>query len=275
MVELRTPLPWTMALCLCGTGGAVPAWRRWLGRGVGWLAVALSFGFIGTRIGRGVAWNLVLQHWQPLALAVVAGALIYGFAGFLLAEAWRRLLTAEPTARPASRYHAVYGRTHIAKYLPGNVFHFAGRQWLGRTLGHTQATLAVGSVAETALLVMVAGALALPLAANRLGGLPDLVVLAVVLGLLTALFVPRPRQWLPSTPRLARAALLYGVFFLVAGGVRPLVLSLDAAGKTGLGTAVSAFALGWGRWLRDPRRRGRDRGSGSNSDHGPRRSARA
>jgi hypothetical protein len=224
----------------------VTARRRWLGRGIGWLAVALSLGFIGTRISRDLAWNLILQHLQPLALAVAVGALIYGLAGLLLAEAWRQLLATEPTGRPASRYHAVYGRTQIAKYLPGNVFHFAGRQWLGRALGHSQAVLALASVTETALLVAVAGALALPLAADHLGGLPDLVVLAVVLGLLTALLVPRLRQWLPATPRLTRAALLYGAFFLVAGGVLWLLaLSLDAAGQLGLWTAVSAFALCW------------------------------
>ena len=221
----------------------MPAWRRRLGLAVGWLAVGLSFVFIGMQVRQGLDWDLVLDRLQPLALAIAIGTLIYGLAGFLLAEAWRQLLSGEPTARPASRYHAVYGRTQIAKYLPGNLFHFAGRQWLGRGLGHTQTTLALASVAETVLLVAVASALALPLAGERLGGLPAAALLLGLALIVAALLWRR----LPPALRLSRASLLYAMFFMVAGGILwLLVLSLDGGqGTPGPWIDVSALALAW------------------------------
>ena len=108
---------------------------RRLGRVLGWLAVALAFGFIGARLWQGGAWDLIRPRLELLLLATTGGALIYGVAGFLLSAAWREILAAERPPGPALAYHAVYGRTQIAKYLPGNCFHFVGRQVLGRALG--------------------------------------------------------------------------------------------------------------------------------------------
>ena len=70
-----------------------------------------------------------------------------------------------PSTEPSSarQYYAVYGRTQIAKYLPGNCFHFAGRQLLGRRLGHGQRRLALASLIETILAIAIACGLALPL----------------------------------------------------------------------------------------------------------------
>jgi hypothetical protein len=140
-----------------------------LGRGLGGLAVALSFAFIGERLWQGGAWDLLRTRLEPLVLATLGGALLYGLSGFLLSAAWRQILAVERPPGPAARYHAVYGRTQIAKYLPGNVFHFVGRQVLGRELAHSQAALALASLLEAMLLVAVALSLALPLALARLG----------------------------------------------------------------------------------------------------------
>ena len=175
-------------------------------------------------------------------------------AGFLLAEAWRQLSSGEPTARPASRYHAIYGRTQIAKYLPGNLFHFAGRQWLGRGLGHTQTTLALASVAETVLLVAVASALALPLASERLGGLPAAALLlgvALIVAPLLRRRLPRrsdwaaPRSSAPYSPGCGRHS------FAAGSGSRR-----GAGHAGGPWIDVSALALAWiaGFVSRVPRR---------------------
>jgi hypothetical protein len=229
----------------------VPAPLRQLGRVIGWFAVGLSFVFIGMQVSRTLEWDLVLDRLQPFALAVAIGVLIYGLAGLLLAEAWRQLLSAEPTAHPARLYHAVYGRTQIAKYLPGNVFHFAGRQWLGRDLGHTQTNLALASVAETVLLIAVASALALPLVANHVG----LSLVANDLGKLTAAVLlglalvgaPLLRGRLGPALRLSRAALLYSVFFLLTGGVLWLLILSLGGGRDASGPwiGLSALALAW------------------------------
>jgi hypothetical protein len=117
---------------------------RRLGRVLGWLVVALALGFVGARLWQGGAWDLVRPR-LGLLLATTGGALLYGLAGFLLSAAWREILAAERPPGPAAAYHAVYGRTQIAKYLPGNCFHFVGRQILGRALGHSQGAFFAGA----------------------------------------------------------------------------------------------------------------------------------
>ena len=234
---------------------------RRLGRVLGGLVVALAFGFIGARLWQGGAWDLLRPRLELLLPAATGGALIYGVAGLLLSTAWREILAAERAPGPAAAYHAIYGRTQIAKYLPGNCFHFVGRQVLGRTLGHSQAALALASLAEAGLLIAVAASLALPLAASRLGGWS--LLLPAGAGLALALSFAAPRL-LPvrfgsgsATPlargaaarrRLLRALGLHVAFFAAAGGVLWLLAALlvaPQAAAPGPLTCIGALALAW------------------------------
>ena len=162
--------------------------------------------------------------------ATLAGALLYGLSGFLLSAAWRELLGAERPPGQAAGYHAVYGRTQIAKYLPGNCFHFVGRQVLGRALGHSQAALALASLLEAALLTAVAAGLALPLALDRPGDGALTLLAGAGLALTLTLAAPRllpARLWpgsgaarragLPAAGRLLRALALHVAFFVHGG----------------------------------------------------------
>jgi len=137
--------------------------RGRVSRLLGWSLTGVALGFVGWQLTQGGTWQLAGDHLERLAPAVLLGAITYALASFLLAEAWRQLLGADAGSAPAAAYHAVYGRTQIIKYLPGNVFHFAGRQILGRCLGHEQAALALASMAEILLLLLVAASLAAPL----------------------------------------------------------------------------------------------------------------
>jgi hypothetical protein len=233
---------------------------RQLGRRLGWLLVGLSFWFIGARLWRAAPWGLVRARLEVLLPVVAGGALAYGLAGFLLAAAWRQILAAGGRSGPPAGYHAIYGRSQIAKYLPGNCFHFVGRQVMGRALGHSQAALALASLIETALLVALATALALPLAEARIGAwalaLPAgaLLFLALTLaasGLLGARIRPTAdagRSRGPAAGALVRAAVLQGAFFAVAGGVLwGLAAALAGPGSQALGplTSLSSLALAW------------------------------
>jgi glycosyltransferase 2 family protein len=234
---------------------------RRLGRGLGWLAVALALGFVGARLWQGGLWDLVRQHLGLLLLATTGGALIYGVAGFLLSAAWREILAAQRPPGPAAAYHAVYGRTQIAKYLPGNCFHFVGRQVLGPALGHSQAALALASLVEGILLLAVAASLALPLALPRFGGwslvlpagaLAALALVSATPGLPRARFrpddgAPAARSGAYRAGRLLRALVLQTAFFAAAGGVLWLLaagLVAPAAGPGAL-TSIGALALAW------------------------------
>ncbi|MGH6898566.1 MAG: hypothetical protein ACREJ5_18765, partial [Geminicoccaceae bacterium] len=203
------------------------------------------------------------------ALAVSVGTLIYGLAGLLLAEAWRQLLGPGAAGADPWRERALYGRTQIAKYLPGNCFHLVGRQVLGKRLGHGHGPLVLASLGEAASLLLVAGALALPLVWSELertlGMAPGWLVLAtaglvaVVIGLngrrvgawraRLALHAGGPPigAW---APRVLRAGLLHAAFFVVAGlvlwGVAAAIRDPAAPGL-GPTAAVSSMAMAW--WL--------------------------
>lgn len=96
----------------------------------------------------------------------------YGGAYFLLAVAWHRILG--QMARidvPFGASAYVYCLANIAKYVPGSVFHFAGRQLLGARVGWKQADIARATVLEIgANVTAVAAIIALAIAFS-----PDLV----------------------------------------------------------------------------------------------------
>jgi hypothetical protein len=240
--------------------GARQLLHRRLGRWLGWLLVALSFWFVGARLWQAAPWTLVRARLEPLLLVTMGSALVYGVAGFLLSAAWRQILSAEQPPGPAAGYHAIYGRSQIAKYLPGNCFHFAGRQVLGTALGHSQAALALASVVETALLTVLAAGLGLPLALTRLSAWSIALPAGALLVLALALAAPRlltARLWPPAVDQavhglsigvLLRAASLHGTFFGIAGGVLWLLTATAGGpGATALGplTSISAMALAW------------------------------
>lgn len=240
--------------------GPLPMRRRQLGRWLGWLLVGLSFWFVGGRLSQAAPWDLVRTHLEALLPVTIGGALVYGLAGFLLSAAWRQVLSAGQPPGPASGYHAIYGRSQIAKYLPGNCFHFVGRQVLGSALGHSQAALALASLVETALLVTLAAGLALPLALTRLGVWSIVLPAGALLALALTLAAPRLLAagcWPAATAggvgglgatALLRAAALQAAFFALAGCVLwSLAAAMGGPGPVavGPGTSVSALALAW------------------------------
>ena len=242
---------------------------RTVGRLFGWLVVALALGFLGHQLWLGNPLALAGAHAGELALAVAAGTLVYALAGLALAEAWRQLLGPGPAAAYPRQHRILYGRTQIAKYLPGNVFHLVGRQVLGRRLGHAQGALALASLAEAVSLLLVAGALALPLVWSgiaRLPAMPPAWLVVVAAGLITAGVAAalaglggrirdragvtprigeRSRRW---APRVLRAGLLHTLFFVVAGLVLwAVAAAIQDPARPALGpiVAISTMAAAW------------------------------
>ncbi|MGH6921830.1 MAG: hypothetical protein ACREJ0_29535 [Geminicoccaceae bacterium] len=226
------------------------------------MAVAASLGFIGLQLWQHAPWRLASTHLEALAAAVIGGTLLYGLAGFLLSSAWHQLLGATRSAASIRWHHAVYGRTQIAKYLPGNVFHLVGRQVMGRRLGHGQGRLAIASLLEALLLMLTAAALSLPIAWRWLdqGPLWLLAFAGPVLALIVVRCARRHNLALrdlaqsvdcassPAVLRLLRAACLYALFFLAVAAIFwMLALSVAEPGRPSidLASSVSVVALAW------------------------------
>ena len=173
-----------------------------------------------------------------------------------MSTAWRQILALERPPGPAAGYHAVYGRSQIAKYLPGNCFHLVGRQLLGRELGHSQAALAMATLLEAALLVALAASLAAPLARPWLGGWAASLPVAALagLGLLCAGERLLPQRWWPlpgragERGRLLAALACHGAFFALAAGLLWLLVatvSARAPGMPGPLMCLAALACAW------------------------------
>jgi len=92
------------------------------------------------------------------AWSAVAGlALIYGLSNLMLALAWWNLLGQLGVSTSRSWAMRVYGITQIAKYVPGNIFHLAGRQVIGMGAGLPGWTLAKVTVWELGLISVTGG----------------------------------------------------------------------------------------------------------------------
>lgn len=99
-----------------------------------------------------------------MALATLAGALIYSGAVALLAWTWLCVQRAAAGAgMPAAPMVRIYCISQFAKYLPGNVGHYVGRHVWARQHGISHLALVAAALAEAAMLVFAAIAWAAPL----------------------------------------------------------------------------------------------------------------
>jgi hypothetical protein len=195
------------------------------------------------------------QLGQPLWFLLLGLAVLYGMANRLLAQAWfliLRSLRAEIGAGLAVR---VYARSQIGKYVPGNIFQFAGRQVLGVAAGVPGGTLLRSTGLELGLIIAAGAAAALLLPAYLgLASVGPRVALALSLGgygLGLGLI-----SWsLGRTlgPQVRQGWLLQSVFLLASGTIfLGLLLALLARGPMAIGLSpwlwpgvVGAFVLAW------------------------------
>lgn len=176
---------------------------------------------------------------EALTVAVATAA-VYGATLYLLAFAWSMTLL-RPGPNPADLSAAVkaYAVTSFAKYLPGNVFHFVGRQVAAKRMGLTHIAAGQASAVEVGGHLLVAALLTvalLPFAAADVSwadtlpvppayGLP-LLVLGLAISI-AALYHFARGKWtvplLPSWRRLCLAALCQLVFFLLYAALGALM----------------------------------------------------
>lgn len=75
-----------------------------------------------------------------LSLILILAA-IYGAANIILASAWRILMVGLEQSISSRIATRIYGLTQLAKYVPGNIFQFAGRQFLAMSHGFQEKRL--------------------------------------------------------------------------------------------------------------------------------------
>ncbi len=93
-----------------------------------------------------------------ILLALVGGSLAYALLLWLcMAPGWWWLTRLYGRTAPPLPTAAVWCRTQIVKYLPGNVAHYLGRQMLGTRVGLHQAEMAAASLLELVSILAAAG----------------------------------------------------------------------------------------------------------------------
>lgn len=177
---------------------------------------------------------------------IVVFSLIYGLSNLMLVLAWWSLLRQFGASIHFAWALRAYGTSQIAKYVPGNIFHLAGRQAIGVSAGMAGWPLAKSMVWELGLISATGGLfglLVLPLLLPRLSVPVSVGMFVVVIGLM-AVFLSR---FLGS---FVMRAFGWDVGFLLISGILfvGLIQLLSAAPIAGLSAwfaLIGAYVLAW------------------------------
>ncbi len=143
---------------------ATQTFARWAGR----LLSILAMGFLALTFWRNPEAFSPLLAERGILLASAGLGLVYGLMVAFMALPWRQLMLCfADNPVPAPLVYRSFLTTQIAKYLPGNVLHFAGRhlQLSAAGVGHRPlfnallweiATVLGGAVLAICLLLVVA-----------------------------------------------------------------------------------------------------------------------
>jgi uncharacterized membrane protein YbhN (UPF0104 family) len=140
-----------------------PKQRRLLAGAASTVGVALAIGGLWYlwRFVQDLAWAELwtsLTAWQIGAVFLLVPVMALG--NTWLASSWRAILGDVGGTLSPARAHAIFSLTHLARYLPGNVVHIAGRQVLAMRAGVPAWAAAKSLTLEMALLVSSSAAFA-------------------------------------------------------------------------------------------------------------------
>lgn len=125
----------------------------------GLILVILSFVFIIYSFTK-VDYNLIVKNfhfsWIPLIFTLI---ILYSVIVIVYAVGWKLILNVCTKVKLSFRFIiGLYMRANIAKYLPGNVFHFAGRHVMLREKKVSHEALLFSNGFEIAMLILTSTA---------------------------------------------------------------------------------------------------------------------
>ncbi|MFZ3619385.1 hypothetical protein ACOYA6_09060 [Leclercia barmai] len=156
-----------------------------------------------------------------LLLLILLLACVYGAANIILASAWRVLMTELEQAISARVATRIYGLTQLAKYVPGNIFQFAGRQFMAMSYGFSGKAIAKSAFLELLLLVLTGAGFVLWMLPLLYPALT--IVYGLSLFVITALLFAWSLKW-RGQGGLIRVVARYFLFLLISGTVFLCVL---------------------------------------------------
>ena len=206
-------------------------WLRWLGA-----AVALAGAAFVVREAWRLRSDIAAMATEPEPLGVVlVGAFLYAGALTLLALGWAGLVRVGAESVPRGELVRIFASSSIAKYLPGNVFHFAGRQLLAGRLGVPQRRTAAATVTES-VATLVAG---IAMAAVALAGTRHALVAPALLAAIAVGVAIGHRRALTAMLGLACA------FFLVNQVLVAGIAAVLGASRADLLPLTAVYLISW------------------------------
>ncbi len=101
-----------------------------------------------------IDWSVLLQ--PAVIIAVIVGGVMIGVEVFVNAFAWKSNLEMFTSDKiPLRDTVSVYGRSNIAKYIPGNFMHYVTRNILGSEYHLSQQHMAISTMLELILKIVV------------------------------------------------------------------------------------------------------------------------
>ena len=122
----------------------------------GKVLVLLSLVFLFIKLGQNINEIKSFRVDLTTALAVSAVILINLLSGAIVTYAWVLFLRSGGFVLSFKKAYAIYGRAAVAKYIPGNVFHYVGRVALGGEYGIPKEKVVLSMVVETGTLAVTA-----------------------------------------------------------------------------------------------------------------------
>lgn len=238
---------------------------------IGFLLVILSFIFIGRLLMKMELGRMAERLSGELFLLLLGGTLFYTIPLALLAFNWCSLLGIFSNIKVRLKVAMpLYLKTSIAKYLPSNLMHFAGRHLLTKE-GHSNSSLLAANMGELIMLLATAfgvvtsaylgGVLTIPVEIIELAGRYRYLFMGLgLVGLLVGAFLfwklglkkltahIKSRFNLSVLLKISALVVNYLLFFLLTGTI--LQLLLLTVGEVGfdfnkLLYGLASFALCW------------------------------
>ncbi|MFT8316401.1 MAG: CAAX protease [Clostridium sp.] len=121
---------------------------------IGYIITIIAFIFIGKSF---LSMNLDVKYIKNPFLAVIFVILMsmgYAVTVYISSYAWKSILEfINKDSIPFKDITGIYVKANIAKYLPGNVMHFAGRNLLAARLGFKQLDITFCTILEIIMLI--------------------------------------------------------------------------------------------------------------------------
>jgi uncharacterized membrane protein YbhN (UPF0104 family) len=216
-------------------------WLNILGASLGLLGMVFVIDRLSSYAGQVDVGRFGSTAWWTLAIMVV----VYGIANLLLALAWWQLLLhlgACVTTRWAVK---AYGISQLGRYVPGNVFHFVGRQALGLASGVAGRQLVKSALWELGLVATAGTILGVLATALPRAGLSVEVAAAAAGATFAVLelglcYIVSARVGIALALQVAFLSISGAVFVGTVALIVPTVVS-----QVGVAPLMGAFTVAW------------------------------